>query len=80
MSATKGITMTRPAAERTYMSLWHVALCAVGIYELRRTHSTRIGKALATGMVLFHADAAISDAFNTKCLTRRLLEKATGIN
>jgi hypothetical protein len=60
------------------MSLWHVALMAIGIYEFR-THRSKLAKVLAAGMIAFHADAAISDALDTpKCLSRYLLEKATG--
>ena len=70
--------MPRPVAERTYMSLWHVALMAIGIYEFS-THKSKLAKVLAAGMIAFHADAAISDALDTpKCLSRYLLEKATG--
>jgi hypothetical protein len=64
-------------AERVYKSLWHVALMAVGIYEFR-SHKTRAAKVLAAGMIAFHADAAIADAFDSKCLARRILETVTG--
>ena len=70
----------RPVHERTYMSLWHLGLLGIGIYEYK-THKSWLGKVLAGGMILFHADAAIGDALDTpKCLSRYLLEKATGIN
>jgi hypothetical protein len=72
--------MARPVHERTYMSLWHVGLMGIGIFEYK-THKSFLAKILAGGMILFHADAAISDALDTdKCLSRFLLEKATGIN
>lgn len=71
--------MPRPTAERTYMSLWHVALMAVGVFEYRN-HKSKLAKVLAIGMIAFHADAAISDALDTpKCLSRYILEKATGV-
>jgi len=70
----------RPIPERTYMSLWHLGLLGIGIFEYK-THKSRLAKILAGGMILFHADAAISDALDTdKCLSRFLLEKITGIN
>jgi hypothetical protein len=62
-------------AERLYKSAWHCGLVVLGIFEYRRTHKTTFGKALALGMILFHADAAIADAFDMPCLTRRILEK-----
>jgi hypothetical protein len=68
----------RPIPERVYMSLWHTGLVALGLYEYRRTHRTRLGKALALGMIAFHVDAAIADALDTPCLTRRILEKVKG--
>ena len=61
--------------ERLYKSAWHIGLVMLGLYELRRTHHTRLGKALAVGMLLFHADAAVADALDKPCLTRRLLER-----
>ena len=64
--------------ERLYKSAWHIGLVMLGLYELRRTHHTRLGKVLAVGMLLFHADAAMADAFDTPCLTRRILEKLKG--
>ena len=64
-------------AERIYKSLWHVALFCIGLYEYR-SHKTKLAKGLAVGMMAFHADAAISDALDTKCLSRRILELATG--
>lgn len=72
--------MSRPVAERTYMSLWHLALMGIGIYEYK-VHKSRLSKVLAVGMILFHADAAISDAIDAPmCLSRYLLQKATGVN
>ena len=67
--------MKRYPIERVYMCAWHIGLAALGLYEYRRTHRTVLGKAMALGMVLFHCDAAIADAMDTPCLTRRVLEK-----
>jgi hypothetical protein len=64
--------------ERVYKSGWHLALMAVGIFEYK-THRSKVAKILATGMILFHADACLADAFDVKPLSRVLLEKATGI-
>jgi hypothetical protein len=62
------------------MSLWHLGLMLIGVFEFK-THKTKLAKTLAVGMILFHADAAIGDALDTpKCLSRYLLEKATGID
>jgi len=62
------------------MSLWHLGLMLIGIAEFK-VHRTKLGKTLAVGMILFHADAAIGDALDMpKCLSRFLLEKATGID
>lgn len=63
----------RPVPERVYMSLWHAGLAMLGLYEYRRTQRTTLGKVMALGMVAFHVDAAISDAMDTPCLTRRIL-------
>jgi hypothetical protein len=61
----------------------------IGIFEYQahkeklaeRPIISLIARALSVGMILFHADAAIGDALDTpKCLSRFLLEKATGIN
>jgi len=68
----------RPIPERVYMSLWHCGLAALGLYEFRRTHRSMLGKVLAGGMIAFHVDAAIADAFDMPCLTRRILEKLKG--
>jgi hypothetical protein len=73
-----GDTVKRPNEERIYMSLWHVGLAMLGWYEFRRTQHTTIGKVLALGMVAFHVDAAIADAVDVPCLTRRILEKLKG--
>ena len=64
--------------ERIYKSLWHAALVGIGIYEFR-THKTKLAKILAVGMILFHVDAALSDALDSpKAVSRRVLEKALG--
>lgn len=63
----------RPIPERVYMSLWHVLIAMVGVYELRN-HKTTVSKVLATGLIAFHVDAAIADALDRPCLTRRILE------
>jgi hypothetical protein len=64
-----------PIPERVYTCVWHIGLAALGLYEYRRTHRTVLGKVLALGMTAFHVDAAISDALDTPCLTRQMLEK-----
>lgn len=69
--------MASHPAERTYMSLWHLALMTIGVYEFS-THKNRVAKFLACGMILFHADATIADALDRKSLSRILLEKAIG--
>jgi hypothetical protein len=66
-------------AERVYKSLWHVALACIGLYELN-THKTKVAKVLATGMIAFHVDAAVADAFDQKPLSRRILERVTGVS
>lgn len=63
----------RPIPERVYMSLWHVLIAMVGVYELRN-HKTTVSKVLATGLIAFHVDAAIADALDRPCFTRRILE------
>jgi len=67
--------VTRPIPERVYMSLWHCGLAVLGLYEYHRTHRSKLGKIMALGMVAFHVDAAVSDALDTPCLSRRILEK-----
>lgn len=59
--------------ERVYKSLWHVAIASVGLYELKH-HKSTISKILATGLIAFHVDAAISDALDIPPLTRRILD------
>ena len=68
------MNMTDRAEERAYKSLWHGALFCIGIYEFR-THRTRIAKVLAAGMILFHLDAMVTDAFDCKPVSRQILEK-----
>jgi hypothetical protein len=63
--------------ERVYKSLWHLAIVGVGIYEFRH-HKSKLSKVLSAGMMLFHLDATLADAFDTKPLSRRILERATG--
>lgn len=65
--------------ERAYKSAWHVALMLVGLYEWRN-HKSKPAKVLAAGMMAFHLDAAVADAFDTKPLSRVLLEKVTGLS
>jgi hypothetical protein len=57
-----------------YKAGWHLMLCVIGIYEFR-THRTRLAKVLAAGMILFHIDAFVTDALNTKPISRQILEK-----
>jgi hypothetical protein len=58
--------------ERVYKSLWHVAIAAVGLYEWRH-HKSKLSKVLAGGLIAFHVDAAIADAFDVPPLSRRIL-------
>lgn len=64
-------------AERVYKSLWHVALAGIGLYEYN-VHKTKAARVLAAGMIAFHVDAALADAFDRKPLSRRILERAIG--
>lgn len=63
--------------ERIYKSIWHVALFGVGLFEYSHL-KTKLGKALAIGMMAFHIDAAYADASDRKSLSRVLLERVTG--
>jgi hypothetical protein len=60
--------------ERAYKSLWHVAIALVGVYELRN-HKTTMSKILATGLIAFHVDAAIADAYGIPTTPQKLLSK-----
>jgi len=64
--------------ERIYKSLWHVLIAGVGFWELRN-HRTKTSKVLACGLIAFHVDAAIADALDVSPLSRKLLERITGI-
>ena len=59
--------------ERVYKALWHMLIAGVGVFELR-THKTKVAKLLACGLIVFHLDAAVSDALDTPALSRRILE------
>lgn len=65
----------RPSiVERTYKSLWHLLIAGVGVYELRN-HKTKLSKVLATGLILFHADAALCDALDVPTTPQRFLKR-----
>lgn len=66
--------MTNRGIERTYKSLWHLAIAAVGVYELCAGKRTRLGKALACGLIAFHADAAVCDALDIPTTPQRILK------
>lgn len=59
--------------ERVYKSLWHLFIAGVGLYELR-SHKTTVAKVLATGLIAFHIDGAVSDMLDVPPLSRRILE------
>jgi len=59
--------------ERVYMSLWHILIAGVGVYELRN-HKTKFSKILACGLIAFHTDGAIADMLDTKPLSQRILD------
>jgi len=63
--------------ERVYKSLWHILIAGVGVYELRN-HKTKFSKVLATGLIAFHVDGAISDIMDTKPLSQRVLDYVLG--
>lgn len=66
--------MTIPCPEeRVYKSLWHLAIAAVGLYELKS--KTGVGKFLAAGLIAFHVDAAVFDALGRPTTPQRLLKK-----
>ena len=58
--------------ERFYKSLWHAAIALVGVYELRN-HKTTASKILACGLIAFHVDAAIADAYDVPTTPQKLL-------
>lgn len=59
-------------AERAYKSIWHLLIAGVGLYEYS-VHKTKLSKALAVGLIAFHADAAICDAIDVPTFAQRLL-------
>ena len=59
--------------ERTYKSLWHLAIASIGFYELRN-HKTLLSKVLACGLIAFHADAAICDAIDIPTTPQRFIK------
>ena len=69
--------MTDETIERTYKSLWHLLIAAVGVYELRN-HKTRLSKILACGLIAFHADAAVCDARGIPTTPQKLLRRLRG--
>jgi len=66
--------MTEQAIERTYKALWHLGIGLIGLYELRN-HKTTASKVLACGLIAFHIDACISDAFDQPTIAQKLLRK-----
>ena len=58
--------------ERVYKSAWHVLIALVGVYELRN-HKTKMSKILATGLIAFHVDAALADAYDVPTILQRAL-------
>jgi hypothetical protein len=61
--------------ERVYKTLWHLACFGVGAYEFS-THKSKRAKFFAIGLMLFHLDAVVTDAFNLeKTISRQLLEQ-----
>ena len=60
--------------ERALKSSWHLLIALVGVDELRN-HKTGFSKALACGLIAFHADAAICDALDQPTTLQRLLRK-----
>jgi hypothetical protein len=67
--------MTANQAERVYKSLWHLAIAAVGVYELRN-HKSTASKVLALGLIAFHADAAVCDAIDIPTTPQRIMRRA----
>ena len=66
--------MQQKHIERTYKSLWHLLIAAIGIYELRN-HKTKASKVLACGLIAFHTDAAVCDALDIPTTPQRLLRR-----
>ena len=64
--------MNHNLEERFYKSLWHAAIALVGVYELRN-HKTTASKILACGLIAFHVDAAIADAYDVPTTPQKLL-------
>jgi hypothetical protein len=69
-----GDTMTEQTIEKVYKSAWHALIAAMGFYELRN-HKTKLSKVLAVGLICFHIDACISDAFDQPTIAQKLLRK-----
>lgn len=65
--------------ERTYKSLWHLAIASIGFYELRN-HKTLLSKVLACGLIAFHADAAICDAIGIPTTPQRFIKGILNAN
>ena len=60
--------------EKILKAAWHALIVLVGLYELRN-HKTKTSKALACGLIAFHADAAISDIQDKPTTLQRLLRR-----
>ena len=63
--------------ERAYKALWHVLIAGIGVYELR-SHKTTAAKVLAVGLIAFHVDGAVSDIFDTRPISQRMLDRVLG--
>jgi len=66
--------LTEAQVERTYKSLWHLAIAGVGVYELRNQKSL-LSRILACGLIAFHADAAICDAMDVPTTPQRFIKR-----
>ena len=65
--------MTEEQVERVYKSLWHAAIAAVGLFELRAKSVP--AKILAVGLIAFHVDAAVCDALGLPTTPQRILRR-----
>ena|ERR1035437_1271427 len=70
--------MTVQQSERVYKSLWHLAIAAIGLYELYN-HKSTASKVLSLGLIAFHADAAVCDAVDIPTTPQRFLMRAVAV-
>ena len=66
--------MTEQTIEKVYKAAWHGLIAAMGFWELHN-HKTKVSKVLACGLICFHIDACISDAFDQPTIAQKLLRK-----